>query len=126
MVSYYETLYTPLLGVDSIFKTILNSSNKTWSNTSVQVAFDFAFFLKNEIKTMLFNKDAETYNVTVCCKPATYDNYLSMLHADGTESESSLNEVLQASSVNISTQLPNVFPDDMQVTRDTYDMKLPG
>ena len=126
MVSNYETFYTPLLGVDSIFKTILNSYNKTWSNTSVQVAFDFAFFLKNEIKTMLFNKDAETYNVTVCCKPATYDNYLSMLHADGTESESSLNEVLQASSVNISTQLPNVFPDDMQVTRDTYDMKLPG
>ena len=126
MVSNYKTFYTPLLGVDSIFKTILNSSNKTWSNTSVQVAFDFAFFLKNEIKTMLFNKDAETYNVTVCCKPATYDNYLSMLHADGTESESSLNEVLQASSVNISTQLPNVFPDDMQVTRGTYDMKLPG
>ena len=92
----------------------------------MQVAFDFAFFLKNEIKTMLFNKDAETYNVTVCCKPATYDNYLSMLHADGTESESSLNEVLQASSVNISTQLPNVFPDDMQVARGTYDMKLPG
>ena len=126
MVSNYKTFYTPLLGVDSIFKTILNSCNKTWSNTSVQVAFDFAFFLKNEIKTMLFNKDAETYNVTVCCKPATYDNYLSMLHADGTESESSLNEVLQASSVNISTQLPNVFPDDMQVTRGTYDMKLPG
>ena len=104
----------------------MKPANDEWANEHVQAAFDFAFFLKNELKKMLFNKDASTFNVIVCCKAHMHDNYLRLMQLEETLSESSLNEVLQASSVKITSKLPNVFPDDMQISRGTYSMTLPG